>query len=235
MGGTIGSCPTRDNSSVNTIQMGKRETRAAHANMLLAEGRIAQRLKAAVRLWARAPSSGSVSDAVARSAAIGALDSWHDGADSGRIDIAWLGEKLDKDIPAVDVGEPAWLISRRAAAVGLSYERAFIKAKAEAQRDKARNPIARAMNDTLFRLDRIATTENAIQFTTARRTIVATAVAAALIPLSKVVQVWDAMLDACLRCRGLHGQKTNLGGSWDGQLPGSVHANCRCIDTFEVQ
>lgn len=181
----------------------------------------------AVRLWALHPGNSSLAEAVAKSTALGALDSWNDGIDSGRKDIDWIGEKLDADMPDVEIAEPVSLISRRASAVGLSYDRAFKKSKVGSSTQQA-------IIDNEYRLDRIATTENAVEFTTARRTIVATAVEAALIPLSKLVQIWDAQLDACEICKGLNGRKTNLGGTYDGQLPGSVHAHCRCIDTFEV-
>jgi hypothetical protein len=221
--------------------MGDRETREAQAMLLLAESHLARRLKAAVRLWAREQRSTSLADVVARATAVGSLDSWHDGVAAGEITITWLASQLGADIPVYQIDEPALFITRRAAAVGLSFDVAFNKAFQEIQAaGSSANPTNSTLSKLGFRLDRIAATESAIQFTTARRGVVEASVDRATTFSSRaekghLIQVWNAALDACERCRAMDGKKTELGGTYDGQLPGFIHANCRCVDSFEIE
>jgi len=153
---------------------------------------------------------------------------------SGHRDLNWIAEQFDEEIEAVEPQEPTSQISRRASSIGLNYERAVARSADDAERANAKNPIASAIRENAYRLDRIAATENSIAFSSGRREFITASVINSVIKRSRVVQVWFALLDACRICQGLNGERVQLGGSWNGQLPGYVHARCRCIDSYEV-
>jgi hypothetical protein len=78
---------------------------------------------------------------------------------AGKHDLDWIAGELDEDIEPTEPQEPASLISRRASAIGLSHERAIERGVNDAERAKSKSPLATAIKDNAYRLDRIAATE----------------------------------------------------------------------------
>jgi hypothetical protein len=93
--------------------------------------------------------------------------------------------------------------------------------------DVADAPNALAVLDN--RIATIAISENAEAFNATRRHI-----ADDIATQYDLIEIWDAMMDACEVCWGLNGTEAIVGhGFPGGETPGGVHPRCRCTSHFE--
>lgn len=86
-----------------------------------------------------------------------------------------------------------------------------------------------ATKQTAYRLESIATTETFRAFNEERRFAVSEI---RLAHGAQIVEVWDALMDACPRCDERDGEEAPAGESFHGEQPGDMHPNCRCTSHF---
>lgn len=78
-----------------------------------------------------------------------------------------------------------------------------------------------------------ATTETASAFADERQRIEVRVAREQPALAGVILKRWDARLDACPVCRGLHDTTRPLGLDFrDGKVPGKAHPRCRCITSF---
>jgi hypothetical protein len=212
------------------------ETRAAQRDMLRSERRRRHELEAAVLLGLaigrgthEALQTAALRFALRRAIAQGALRSWLAGADAAGRDVAWLarvsGVTVEHYIPPGPAG-----IEALSDGPASRYANAIRKMARDG--DITAQQAARANG---WRLDRIAVTENSINFNAGRvETIEASAERADLYRRTglKLTLYWDAQLDACEHCGMLDGKPES---EWLGESPGAVHVNCRCVSHIALE
>jgi len=208
-----------------------------HQEMLAAEQRTKRRLELAVALALLLPTRkrDGIEVGIFTATLAGRVDASNAGLSAaarevrdavrGELPVGLFGESKHAAgyiAEAVDI--------RRAQAVARSYGEALAKAEAT---EKAAS-IAEAARQQAYRLERIAATETAQAFNTAKTHEVERRAERAGIVLMKT---WDASLDkrTCSVCSGLDGTSARVGESYPGgQEPGSVHSYCRCTETISA-